>query len=100
MLMKIGCNKKTCAKTLCWRLIASGTTFTIAYMVDGTLKNASTIVVLDTAIKTLFYFLHERAWENQKTCFQPDIIPEAEVVNNSEGSPSLVNTPESDQIEI
>ena len=74
--MKISCNKKTLVKTICWRIIASGTTFTIAYIVDGTFKNASLIVGLDTSIKTLFYFLHERVWENQTKCFQPDVIPE------------------------
>jgi uncharacterized membrane protein len=47
--------------------------------VDGTVKNASMIVAIDTAIKTLFYFIHERVWENQKMFF----VTEAKVVNDS-----------------
>jgi uncharacterized membrane protein len=73
------CNKKTLAKTLSWRLISSATTFTIAYMIDGTIKKAGMIVAIDTVIKTLFYYLHERAWENQKRCFQN--ITSEEMVN-------------------
>ena len=63
------CSQELC-KTLTWRIIASTTTFTIAYCVDGTIENASFIVIFDTVIKTLFYYAHEKYWKNQTKCFQ------------------------------
>lgn len=64
--MKKVCSKRTLAKTILWRLIASSTTFAIAYIVDGTIEKAGTIVALDTALKTAFYFIHEKSWETSK----------------------------------
>lgn len=64
--MKKVCSKRTLAKTILWRLIASSTTFAIAYIVEGTFEKAGTIVALDTAIKTAFYFIHEKSWETSK----------------------------------
>ena len=64
--MKKVCSKRTLAKTILWRLIASSTTFAIAYIVEGTFEKAGTIVALDTALKTAFYFIHEKSWETSK----------------------------------
>jgi len=60
------CTKKTLTKALVWRLIASATTFAIAYAVDGTVEKAGTIVILDTVFKTTFYVIHEKLWNNSK----------------------------------
>lgn len=70
--MKKVCTKKTLAKTILWRLIASSTTFAIAYIVDGTIEKAGTIVALDTALKTAFYFIHEKSWETSKCLKEED----------------------------
>jgi uncharacterized membrane protein len=61
-----------------WRIIASSTTFTVAYCVEGTIKNATTITAIDTVLKTIFYFYHEKAWNNQTLCFQDTIKEENE----------------------
>ena len=59
-----------------WRIIASSTTFTVAYCVEGTIKNATTITAIDTILKTIFYFYHEKAWNKQTLCFQDTIEDE------------------------
>jgi uncharacterized membrane protein len=72
--MKKVCSKRTLAKTILWRLIASSTTFAIAYIVEGTFEKAGTIVALDTAIKTAFYFIHEKSWEANKCLKNEDVV--------------------------
>ena len=103
--MGCSCNKKTLAKTLSWRIIASSTTFLIAYIVDGTLKNASLILLFDISIKTTFYFLHERAWEKQRSCFQPEIedsldVLEKAIANSEIGVSEQATETELDHIEL
>ena len=58
------CDKKTLCKTITWRIIASATTFTIAYFIQGEIESAGLITLMDTLSKTLFYYMHENAWEN------------------------------------
>lgn len=69
------CDKKTWAKTIMWRIIASGTTFTLVFLFGGTLKSAGSVTALDTGIKTVLYFMHEKAWKTQKVCFQEEERP-------------------------
>tara|TARA_B110000008_G_C16871299_1_gene524894 strand:+ start:915 stop:1100 length:186 start_codon:yes stop_codon:yes gene_type:complete len=57
---------KIIAKTITWRIIASSTTFSTAYIVSGTVKSASLITIADTISKTLFYYGHEKIWDNKK----------------------------------
>ena len=58
-------------KALTWRLVASGTTFALAYIFFSNDPNAgekATIVALiEGSLKLLFYYLHERFWFNFKT---------------------------------
>ena len=58
--------KRHLAKTVTWRLIASGTTFVLALIFFGTdekaVEKASMVAVFETVIKMLFYYMHERAW--------------------------------------
>ena len=50
------------AKTITWRIIASATTFTFVYVVFGDIKAASGIMVMESLLKMVLYYFHERAW--------------------------------------
>ncbi len=49
-------------KALSWRLIAVIVTTTVAYLWSQDVKVAASIGAVDSAIKILAYYLHERAW--------------------------------------
>ena len=50
------------AKTITWRIIASVTTFSFVYIVFGDIKAASGIMVMESILKMVLYYFHERAW--------------------------------------
>ncbi|PSO43402.1 hypothetical protein BRC19_00870 [Candidatus Saccharibacteria bacterium QS_5_54_17] len=50
------------AKTLTWRVSATVATFLISWAVTGELIIGVTIGIADVALKTVLYYLHERAW--------------------------------------
>jgi uncharacterized membrane protein len=50
------------AKTITWRIIASATTFTFVYVVFGDIRAASGIMVMESILKMVLYYFHERAW--------------------------------------
>ena len=56
-------------KAITWRLIATGTTFTLAYLVfsntgcDDVLEKSSIVAGLELVIKLVIYYLHERLWQ-------------------------------------
>jgi len=50
-------------KAISWRLIATFTTGTIAYIVTGNMKTALTIGGTEVVLKIIFYYFHERAWQ-------------------------------------
>ncbi|MDA9863869.1 DUF2061 domain-containing protein [Flavobacteriales bacterium] len=54
--------KRHIAKTLTWRVIASATTFMFVYVVFGDVKAASGIMVMESILKMVLYYFHERAW--------------------------------------
>lgn len=57
-------------KTITWRVIASVTTFAIAFLIfkedPDAMQKATGIALVETALKMLFYYLHERAWHLSK----------------------------------
>ncbi|WP_421765519.1 DUF2061 domain-containing protein [Ekhidna sp.] len=57
-------------KTLTWRIIASVTTFLIAFFIfredPAAIQKASGIAFVESILKMLFYYLHERAWHSSK----------------------------------
>ncbi|MBU2651561.1 MAG: DUF2061 domain-containing protein [Bacteroidetes bacterium] len=64
---------RSIAKTISWRLIASGTTFLIVFVIfrrysektfNEVLETASFITIIEMFAKLLFYYLHERLWTN------------------------------------
>lgn len=58
--------KRHLAKTVTWRIIASGTTFLLAWLFfrddEAAVSKATGVAVAESAIKMLLYYLHERAW--------------------------------------
>jgi uncharacterized membrane protein len=50
------------AKTITWRIIASGTTLALALIFAVPMETATTIVLVGFFLKMLFYYLHERVW--------------------------------------
>ena len=54
--------KRSIAKTLSWRLVATVITFTLVFVTTGNFDSALKIGLLDTTIKFFAYFIHERGW--------------------------------------
>ncbi|MCB0587218.1 MAG: DUF2061 domain-containing protein [Phaeodactylibacter sp.] len=56
-------------KAITWRLIATGTTFTLAYFIfsgtgcEDVLQKSTIVAGLELVIKLMIYYLHERAWQ-------------------------------------
>ncbi|SNS75395.1 Predicted membrane protein [Ekhidna lutea] len=57
-------------KTLTWRVIASLTTFLVAIFIfredPMAIEKATGIALVESLLKMLFYYLHERAWHISK----------------------------------
>ena len=49
-------------KAFTWRVLASVTTFTIAYFVLGDVKEATLVTVIEFFLKMAIYYGHERVW--------------------------------------
>lgn len=56
-------------KAVTWRIIATGTTFTLAYLVfresgcGDVLQKSSIVAGLELCLKLVIYYLHERMWQ-------------------------------------
>jgi len=56
-------------KAISWRVIASATTFTLAYLIfsnsecEDVLEKSSMVAVAESLIKLVIYYFHERAWQ-------------------------------------
>jgi len=64
---------RSIAKAITWRIIASGTTFLITFVIfkrftdqsfDEVIENASMVTSIEVVAKIIFYYLHERMWTN------------------------------------
>ncbi|MEK7638740.1 MAG: DUF2061 domain-containing protein [Patescibacteria group bacterium] len=53
---------RSIVKGVTWRIVASGTTMGIVFLVTGNLELVASVGVVDITAKVLFYYLHERAW--------------------------------------
>lgn len=54
--------RKSLYKTVSWRILATGTTGTIGYILTGSLALAGSIMTFDFFIKMILYYYHERLW--------------------------------------
>ena len=64
---------RSIAKAITWRIIASGTTFLITFVIfrrytdqnlSEVLENSTYITAIEIVAKLIFYYLHERMWTN------------------------------------
>ncbi len=56
-------DRRAFAKTLTWRLIATFTTIIVAFIFTGSLVISLEIGSVEVILKTIFYYLHEKTWE-------------------------------------
>lgn len=56
--------KRHLFKAITWRIIASLTSFFLAWGITGNIKAGLSIGLADVVIKFILYYLHERAWYN------------------------------------
>lgn len=58
---------KSIVKTITWRIIASATTFLLAFLFfhgdPKVTEKATGIAIAEMTVKMVLYFFHERAWE-------------------------------------
>jgi uncharacterized membrane protein len=54
--------KRSIAKAISWRIIATAITSSLALGLTGEWKFAATIGLADTTLKFFIYFSHERFW--------------------------------------
>lgn len=56
-------------KTITWRVLASFTTFIIAFLIfrddEAAVEKASGIAIVESFLKMILYYLHERVWYRQ-----------------------------------
>jgi uncharacterized membrane protein len=60
--MRNGTKRQHLAKTISWRIIASLTTFIIAWILTGNLGVGAAIGGTEAVVKMFLYYGHERAW--------------------------------------
>jgi uncharacterized membrane protein len=58
--------KRSVAKSITWRVLATLTTTTLVYIFTGEVGLSLSIGVLEATFKMLIYYLHERAWNKIK----------------------------------
>ncbi len=81
--MKKDPRKVSVLKAITWRIIATGTTFLLAYFIFSTsdcenvIEKSSIVAGLEMVIKIVLYYLHERIWLRAKNRFFT-AIPNAE----------------------
>lgn len=68
----IDTHKRTIAKTITWRVIATTTTIAVIYMWTGDAAKAFGAGLVANAFKTIFYYIHERLWN--RTHFGRQIV--------------------------
>ena len=58
--------RRSLAKTLSWRILATSDTFVISWLITGTLSMAGAIAGIEVVTKMFLYYGHERIWNKIK----------------------------------
>ena len=58
--------KRHILKTLTWRVIATTTTFILAWLISGDIEIGLTVGGAEAIVKMFIYYFHERLWYNSK----------------------------------
>jgi len=53
---------RSIVKGITWRLVASGTTMMVVFLMTGNLELVASVGAADITLKVMFYYFHERAW--------------------------------------
>ena len=53
-------------KSITWRIIASVTSFLLAWGITGNVETGVSIGIADVIIKFVLYYFHERVWYKSK----------------------------------
>lgn len=81
-----GSKKRSLIKTVTWRILATFDTLVIVLFVTREPLWAGSAALIDTVLKTFFYYLHERVWEH---FFRENIVLDLHTHSNfSDGSDS------------
>jgi uncharacterized membrane protein len=65
-LLRAFLTSKATLKTASWRVIALVTTIIIVWATTGSIEIAASIGGIDAILKTIFYWLHEKAWDSPR----------------------------------
>lgn len=55
-------NRRSIAKALSWRILATAITTVLVYLLTGKGEFAAKVGLADTTLKFIIYFGHERLW--------------------------------------
>lgn len=55
-------HSRTVMKTVSWRIVATLTTGVIVYVFTGEILKSLGVMGVESVLKILFYYLHERVW--------------------------------------
>ena len=69
--------KRSLAKAISWRFIATITGALIVYALIGEFEAAGQFMVADVILKLMFYYIHERGWEKLKWGRESPMISES-----------------------
>ena len=81
--MKKEPRKVSILKAITWRIIATGTTFLLAYFIfsasdcENVMEKSTIVAGLEMVIKIVLYYLHERIWLRAKNAFF-EVVPNDE----------------------
>lgn len=56
--------RRSITKTVTWRLVGSGATFAVSYLMIGSVMVAGTIATIQVVSNTILYYFHERLWNS------------------------------------
>jgi uncharacterized membrane protein len=59
-------HKRSIAKTISWRIVATTTTIAAVFIFTGNLTLSIGVGAVEMIAKLIFYYLHERAWNRVK----------------------------------
>lgn len=56
-------DRRAAKKTVTWRVIATTTTIGVALLFTGSVEISLGIGIVETILKMIFYYLHEKSWD-------------------------------------
>jgi len=63
--------RRSAAKAITWRVLATFDTFIISWLITGRLEWATAIAGVEVLTKVFIYYLHERMWSRVKWGKEP-----------------------------